>query len=71
MLFKKMRRTSQKWTSQAARYGYVSQQMRQTRGFAEAFDKRNVNQLDTVLDEEFYGTAALVGLFAKKGAGVS
>ena len=51
--------------------------MRQTRGFAEAFDKRNVfderdvNQLDTVLDEEFYGTAALVGLLAKKGAGVS
>ena len=45
--------------------------MRQTRGFAEAFDRRNVNQLDTVLDEEFYGTAALVGLLAKKGAGVS
>ena len=66
-----MRRTSQRWTSQAARYGYVSQQMRQTRDFAEAFDKRNLNQLDTVLDEELYGTAALIGLLAKKGAGVS
>ena len=77
MLFKKMIRTSQRWTSQAARYGYVSQQMRQTRGSAEAFDKRNVfdkrkvNQLDTVLDEEFYETAALIGLLAEKGTGVS
>ena len=45
--FKKMRRTSQRWTSQAARYGYVSQQMRQTRGFAEAFEMSLIKKCES------------------------